>query len=185
MLDSSADVKFRDSCRWTKSILKRDIKEKYWNHVSEYVDLPFKCAHNMKQKHTIDGKIFQYAYKALHQCEFVKVKTIGDGNCGFDAVIKAVTSDQKYHGSVISRELPTSIVSLRKKFAEELIKTNNYQREVARQSWSDISASSEKEDVIGRYKKMAWALGALDDKEESTRQSAKDLLRSNLLSDDV
>jgi len=155
MLDSSADVKFRDSCRWTKSTLKREIKQKNWNHVSEYVDLPFKCAHNMKQEHTIDGKIFQFAYKALHQCEFVKAKTLGDGNCGFDAVIKAVTSDQKYHGSVIARELPTSIVSLRQRLAEELIKTNNDQREIARQSWSYISESSGKEDVIDRYKKMA------------------------------
>jgi len=153
--------------------------------VSKYVDLPFKCAHNMKHEHTIDGKIFQFANKALHQCEFVKVKTIGDGNCGFDAVIKAVTSDQKYHGLVIGRELPTSIVSLRYRLAEELIKTNIHQREVVQKSWSDISASSEKEDVIGRYKKMAWALGALDDEEESTQQSAKELLTSNLLSDDV
>ena len=86
---------------------------------------------------------------------------------------------------VIARELPTSIESLRQRLAEELIKTNIHQREVARQSWSYISASSEKEDVIGRYKKMAWALGALDDEEESTQQSAKELLTSNLLSDDV
>ena len=155
MLDSSADVKFRDSCKWTKSTLKRDIKEKYWNHVSEYVDLPFKCAHNMKQKHTIDGKIFQYAYKALHQCEFVKVKTIGDGNCGFDAVIKAVTSDQKYHGSVIARGLPTSVKSLRERLAKKLIKLNIDQKEVVRTSWMEQSDSSDKQDVRGRYKRMA------------------------------
>ena len=99
------------------------------------------------------GKIFQFAYKALHQCEFVKAKTLGGGNCGFDAVIKAVTSDQKYHGSVIARELPTYIESLRQRLADELIKTNDDQRELVRKSWTDISESSGKEDVIGRLKK--------------------------------
>ena len=96
--------------------------------MSEYEDLPFKCAHNMKNEHTIDGKIFQFAYNALHQCEFAKAKTLVDGNCGFDAVIKAVTSDQKYHGSVFARDLPTSIESLRERLADELIRNNDDQR---------------------------------------------------------
>ena len=148
-----AFAQFDDECTYPKGGTKRYDQKLYWEKVAAYPDTGFRCAHDLRQKHTIGGLLFNEAHKVLDHCEFKRMSTDPTGDCGFDAIAMAMTSSGSfvdrciyladsciYKGERRLKNLPTTITTMRKKCADFLaIEADENLLETAIRHWTEYA----------------------------------------------
>ena len=196
--DPTVKAKFATKCNYTEP--RSDLKELYWSNVAEYPDLPFPCAFDMHRKtHRIKGNIFMKSERVLSGCEFNKVQTEVNGNCGADAFIKAITSDKTYLAKyVLHRDkeqkkypLPVTVRDLRnwlpfyvlKECSEEQQKQLLFTLDDERRRMDMDETETREVRRIGIYEKLCIALTEINNEDKEKRRDARrtvlDLLPSN------
>lgn len=165
----------QDECSWKQpSATKKDTKI-YWEKVAAFKDIPFKCAFNMKETHTIGGNIFDGAHKALDGCEFTKMRTKIDGDCGFDAVLMAALScsefiESRYIHGKLSDNPPTTVTGLRERCATYLARDASRDLlEEARSRWLDCALDCE----TGKIPNRDYMGNLILDEDESGKPKKK------------
>ena len=165
-------------------------------------DQPFACPFDMNNKtHRIKGNIFMKSEKVLTGCEFVKVETAVNGNCGADAFIKAITSDRKYLAKYVLHRnkktgkypLPVTVRDLRNWLGYYVLKLcSDEQRKQLLFTLNDEMERMKEDDSETReteridiYENLCLALADINHVQKERRQEARRTVVELLASKDV